>query len=79
MSREPVTTEDLMITKDNGEIVTRQYIRTRAMNRLYRFRHIYSLEERRAAIAATVGNDEWIKRKYGQTVSSVLRAVEAEL
>lgn len=66
-------------SKDNGELVGRRYVRDRVASDLSRWRSLYSLERRRAAIAATVDNDEWMRRNHGCTVGSVIRDVESVL
>lgn len=68
-----------MFTKDNGEIVTQQYLRTRVTAKLSRLRRLYSLQERRAVIARTLDNPEWMAGRNGQTVGSLEREIEREL
>jgi hypothetical protein len=63
-------------TKDNGEVVGRPYVRQRAVSALARWRDSYSLAARRAAVAATVGSDQWMTVRAGQTVGSIVRDVE---
>lgn len=67
------------ITKDNGEIVTHEYLVRRVSAHLSRLRRVYTLEERRAAIAETVNNPQWMRRHNGQTVGSICRAVFAHI
>ena len=67
---------DPTFTKDNGEIVSRAYLRRRVISGLSRWRRIYPLEARRAAIAATLDNAAWMRARNGQTVGSIVRAVE---
>lgn len=67
---------DIQITKDNGEIVSREYLRKRVVSGLSKWRRIYSATDRRNAIANTVDDDAWLKRHNHETVGSVIRAVE---
>jgi hypothetical protein len=71
--------DNLHITKDNGEIVSHKYVVRRVSSALSRWRHIYTLAERRAVFDATVNNPEWMRRKRGQTVGSIVREVEGEI
>lgn len=66
-------------TKDNGEIVGRPYVRQRLGNALSRWRTFYSLDHRKAVLEATAGNDEWLRQRSGQTVSSLIRDAEGAL
>lgn len=70
---------EMTITKNNGEIVTRQYLRNRASSMLSTWRRYVSIEDRRAAIARTIDDDKWLQGKAHQTVASVVRAVESEV
>ncbi len=72
-------TDELNITKDNGEIVTAAYVRRRVISALSRWRHIYTIDERRAAIKATLDNPQWLKSKRGQTVGSIIREIENKI
>jgi hypothetical protein len=60
-------------TKDAGEIVGRPYVRRRVATALSRWRFAYSLAQRRAALAATVGSDDWLRTRNRQTVGSLER------
>lgn len=70
---------EIIITKNNGEIVSRKYLRSRVISALSKWRRLYSLEERRAVIAKTIDNDEWLCRHNCETVGSIIRGVENEL
>lgn len=62
-------------TLNNGKIVGRPYVRRRAVNALARLRRLYSLDDRRATLAATIENDAWMRARNGNTVASVVRDV----
>jgi len=70
---------EMTITKNSGEIVTRQHLRNRTSSALSTWRGHISIDDRRAAIASTIDCDEWLRGKSHQTVASVIRAVEHEL
>lgn len=64
-------------TKDNGDIVHLPYVRQRVVTHLSRrWRTIYPVAARRAAIAATLGSESWLKFRNGQTVGAMVRDVE---
>lgn len=62
-------------TKDSGEIVGRPYVRERASRGLSAWRDMYSLEARRAVLAATVDDDAWLSSRAFETVGSIVRDV----
>ena len=62
-----------MFTKNNGEIVTRQYLIERTRTSFSRWRSYYSIETRNRIMTETVKNDDWLNRLNGQTVGSVVR------
>lgn len=66
-------------TKDNGEIVGRPYVERRVSAALSRWRRFHNLDHRRAVMARTVGSDDWLRQRAGQTVSSLIRDAEMEL
>jgi hypothetical protein len=70
---------ELNITKDNGEIVSAKYLRARVVAALSKYRRIYTLAERNAAIADTLDNPEWMQRKAGYTVGAIIREVERKI
>ena len=70
---------EIIITKDNGEIVSRQYLRARVSAGLSKLRRLYPINKRRKAIAETVDCDRWLQRRNGQTVGSIIRAVESTI
>ena len=63
-----------MFTKNDGEIVTRQYLIERTRVAFARWRSYYSIETRNRIMAETVNDDCWLKRFNGQTVGSVVRS-----
>lgn len=66
-------------TNHNGELVGRPYLRIRVSRYLCRWRAIYSLAERKDALARTVDNDAWLAFRNGMLVSAICRDVEDEL
>lgn len=70
---------EIQITKNNGEIVSRQYLRRRVASTLSKWRRVYGIDERRAVISKTVDCDSWLLRHNGQTVGAIIRSVEREL
>ena len=66
-------------TKNNGELVGRPYLRRRVASHLARWSWRFPLDARRAALAATVGDDDWLRGRTGELVASVCRAAEEHL
>lgn len=67
-------------TKNNGEIVGRPYAIDRARAYLSdRHGRFHSVDARRAAIDATLGNDAWCVTRAGYLVSALCRDVAAAL
>lgn len=66
-------------TKDNGTFVGRPYVRRRVSSALSRWRHLDSLNARKAAISATIDNDAWLAQRNGCTVGALIRDVETAL
>ena len=66
----------VMITKNDGEIVTHEYLRKRAMKYLARWNDMFHLHQRRQAVVETVDNHDWLKVCEAMTVGAVCRKVE---
>ncbi len=65
----------VVFTKNNGELVGRPYVRRRAVAALARLSRYRSPEDRAAALAATIDNDEWLRFRDLNTVSAICRDV----
>lgn len=66
-------------SKDNGELVGRGYVRARVRDGLRRWDSSFGAEVRRATLAETVDCDEWLSRRGGQTIGSLVRDAESHL
>lgn len=69
----------ICFTKDSGEIVGRPYVVEPVRSALGKWRRLYDLEARRAAMERTVLDDGWLRRRAGNTVGSIVRDVEDAL
>jgi hypothetical protein len=67
---------EISFTKNNGEIVSRAYVRSRVSSGLSRWRDEFSVEVRREIIRQTVDNDEWIGFRNGMVAAAIVRDAE---
>lgn len=68
-----VADDQVYFTKDNGDIVTRTYVRDRVARYFARFARSFPLSIRKAALVMTVGDDAWMAFRNRRTVGSLCR------
>lgn len=69
---------EISFTNTRGEIVGRPYVREYARRKLARWAgsNVFTLDVRKAALAETVDNDEWLGFRAGMLPSAIARDVE---
>lgn len=72
--------EKFGITKDDGELVSLSYLRSRVMAHVRRVWLSKSTSQRRSAVNVLLDpNGNWLRRRSGQTIGSVCRDAEFDV